>query len=183
MATQPTVLIAEDERDLADLFTQWLATDYSVRTAYDGQQALHQLDQAVDCVLLDRRMPNLSGDEVLQVIRERGMDCSVAMVTAVEPDFDIIEMGFDDYVVKPISKGDLHSLVEGMLSLDSYDDLMQRYFQLASKKAALEETKSSAALANSDEYAALIEEFERVQAQADQQIEGLANQDDSSGIW
>ena len=83
----PLVLVVEDEPDLADLYATWLKIDYSVRTAYGGEEAVEQLDDEIDVVLLDRRMPGLSGDEVLTKIRERGIDCYVSMVTAVEPDF------------------------------------------------------------------------------------------------
>lgn len=93
-----TVLIVEDEQPLADLYAAWLTETYSIRTAYDGEQALDQLDEQVAVVLLDRRMPQLSGDDVLERIRERNYDCHVAMVSGVHPDFDIIEMGFDDYL-------------------------------------------------------------------------------------
>jgi len=102
----PLVLVVEDEPDLADLYAAWLGDEYRVRTAYGGQEALDELDEAddeVDAILLDRRMPGLSGDEVLAAVRERGIDCRVAMVTAVEPDFDILKMGFDDYLVKPVT--------------------------------------------------------------------------------
>ena len=114
----PLVLVVEDEPDLADLYAAWLGDEYRVRTAYGGREALDELDEAdeVDAILLDRRMPGLSGDEVLTAVRDRGIDCRVAMVTAVEPDFDILEMGFDDYLVKPVSKDDLLGVVETMRS-------------------------------------------------------------------
>ncbi len=82
----PLVLVVEDEPDLADLYATWLRGEYRVRVAYGGREALEKLDDEVEVVLLDRRMPDLSGDEALKEIRERGFDCRVAMVTAVEPD-------------------------------------------------------------------------------------------------
>lgn len=47
-------------------------------------------------------MPVRSGNEVLDKMRIAGYDWCVAMVTTVEPDLDILEMGFDDYLVKPV---------------------------------------------------------------------------------
>lgn len=58
-------------RNLADLYTAWLAADYNVRTAYDGEQALDTYNKTVDVVLLDRRLPIHSGNEVLEELRER----------------------------------------------------------------------------------------------------------------
>ncbi len=45
----------------------------------------------------------MSGDEVLDTIAERGIDPAVVMVTAVDPDFDIVEMPFDEYLTKPVT--------------------------------------------------------------------------------
>ncbi len=86
---------------------------YDVRRAYEGHEALELLDGEVNIVLLDRRMPGLSGDEVLSELRRRELHSRVVMVTAVKPDFDIIDMGFDDYLVKPVSKDDLFTTVQG----------------------------------------------------------------------
>lgn len=172
--SRTTVLIVEDEEGLADLYSTWLEAEYDVRTAYGGQSALDQLDDEIDVVLLDRRMPDITGDQVLEELRARGIDCRVAMVTAVEPDFDVIEMGFDDYIVKPVTRPDLIGLIEQLLSLETYDDSIQQFYQLASKKAALEGSKTEQELQESDEYATLVAEFERVKERTDAMVEGLS---------
>lgn len=169
-SSQPTVLVVDDEPDLADLYATWLASEYEVRTAYSGDSALDKLDDTIDYVLLDRRMPGISGDRVLDTIRERDINCRVAMVTAVEPDFDIIEMGFDDYVVKPVTSEDLFSLLERLTSVKSYDDVGQQYYQLAAKRAALESSKSETTLAESGEYNRLVNELEEVKKLADDRL-------------
>lgn len=171
----PTLLIVEDEKELADLFVAWLESEYDCWTAYDGRSALDQIDEEVDAVLLDRRMPGLSGDEVLEEMRERGFDCPVGMVTAVEPDFDIVEMGFDDYIVKPVSTDDLKDFVEDLLSLPEYERDLQRFFQLAAKRAAIETAKNEAELRRSKEYQALLKDLEEVRAAAN------ANRDELMG--
>lgn len=113
------ILVVEDERDVADLYTTLLATKYDVQTAYNGQQALELVDETIDIVLLDRRMPGLSGDEVLQEIDSRNYECQVVLVTAVEPDFDIIELGFDAYVKKAaVRRGALHCCRAGTQACD-----------------------------------------------------------------
>lgn len=144
--SQAKVLVVEDERGLADLFSTWLEPDYEVRKAYGGKRALEIVDSDTDVVLLDRRMPDLSGDEVLDEIRSRELGCHVAMVTAVEPDFDIVEMGFDDYVIKPVTKDELHELVERMLTLEDIGPGAKQYYSRVSKKSALEKQKDTASL-------------------------------------
>ena len=149
------VLVAEDEPDLADLYAGWLADSWEVTTAYDGSEAIDQLDESVDIVLLDRRMPGVSGDDVLETIRERDLECRVAMVTAVEPDFDIVELGFDDYLVKPVSREDIQAVIEQLLLRRTYDDQIQEFFALAAKKAHLDRQKTEGERKASQEYAGL----------------------------
>ncbi len=70
--TNQTVLVVDDEQGLADLYANWLEDRYTVHTSYNGTDALETLSQEIDVVLLDRRMPDMSGDEVLTEIRNRG---------------------------------------------------------------------------------------------------------------
>jgi DNA-binding response OmpR family regulator len=155
MSKTPTVLVVDDEAGITDLYAEWLSEDYGVRTAYSGEEAFEELDDSVEVVLLDRRMPDMSGDEVLEELRERGIDCRVAMVTAVDPDFDVLGMGFDTYVVKPTTEEELLDTVETLLQRSSYDEQAQEYFSLAARRAALEANKPRAELEASDEYADL----------------------------
>ncbi|WP_049982569.1 HalX domain-containing protein [Halorubrum sp. BV1] len=182
----PLVLVVEDEPDLADLYAAWLSDDYSVLTAYGGQEALDQIDEAdddVDAILLDRRMPGLSGDEVLAAVRERGIDCRVAMVTAVEPDFDILQMGFDDYLVKPVTSDTLRETVDGLLRRGEYDTDVQELFSLTSKKAILETEKSATELADNEEYQDLTERIENLRSKADNSLEAVTEDDDFERLF
>jgi DNA-binding response OmpR family regulator len=151
-SNEPVVLIVEDEPDVAETYRLYLDPDYDVRVAADGDEGLEMLDDDVDVVLLDRMMPRLSGDKMLERITERGLDCQVAMVTAVEPEFDILEMGFDAYLMKPVRSDELVDTVEGLMERATYDSLLQRYYALVEKQAALEASMSQAELAASEEY-------------------------------
>jgi len=179
----PLVLVVEDERDLSELYRMWLAESYRVRTAQDGRAALDSLDEDVDIVLLDRRMPDLSGDEVLDRIRERGLDCRVAMVTAVEPDTDIVDMPFDDYLVKPVSESDLRQMVENLRIRDEYDDGIKRLFSLASKKALLEAEKDAATLEADENYQQLLSDLEDLRTSLDDQLTRLSETDDLTLVY
>ncbi|MFB6142427.1 MAG: HalX domain-containing protein [Halorientalis sp.] len=159
----PVVLIVEDEPDVAETYKLWLQDEYQVRLAADGTEGWEKLDEDVDVVLLDRMMPGLSGDEVLDRIRDEGLSCRVAMVTAVEPDFDILEMGFDAYLNKPIRSDELHETIDKLLERSTYDTLLQEYYALVEKQATLETAKSGAELKESDEYERLQERIEELQ--------------------
>jgi DNA-binding response OmpR family regulator len=172
-----TVLVVDDERDLADLYAAWLSGEYDVRTAYGGQEALDILNADIDVALIDRLMPQVSGDEVLEQIRQSSYDCRVSMVTAVEPDFDIIEMGFDEYMVKPIRREELTGVVESLLSRSAYDSQLQEFFSLASKRAALQSQKGQHELENSEAYHELTERVEQLRTELDRTAEDLSTRD------
>ncbi|RNJ25290.1 HalX domain-containing protein [Halosegnis longus] len=174
---QPTVLIVDDEPDLADLYAAWLADSYDVRTAYGGDDGIDAADEDVDVALIDRLMPDTSGDEVLSAIRAAGYGCRVAMVTAVEPDFDIIEMGFDDYLVKPVRREELREAVEQLLSRSEYDAQLREYYALVSKRAALETQKSERELEESEAYAELCEDIEELSVKLDETTADFTTED------
>ncbi|MFP9190513.1 response regulator transcription factor [Natronosalvus vescus] len=173
MSTNQHVLIVEDEPDLATLYATWLEDRATVETAYSGTEALDAINGTVDIVLLDRRMPGLSGDTVLETIRERQLDCRVAMVTAVEPDFDIIGMGFDDYLVKPVSKSELLGTIDQLELRSTYDQQLQEFFALASKKALLDAEKTDAERKSSQEYAKLEDRLAVLRANVDDTMTAL----------
>ena len=169
----PVVLVVDDEPGLADLYAAWLGDSYETRIATGGEEALDQLDETVDVVLLDRRMPTLSGDDVLEEINARGLGCGVAMVTAVDPDFDILDMGFDDYLTKPVSQDDLRSTVESIILRGEYDATLNELYALSTKRAALRRQKAPEELAAHAEYQELIDRIEVLKAQSDDLVTDL----------
>lgn len=170
--TETTVLVVDDEEDLANLYTATLATKYSVRTATSGAEAIEMMDEEVAVVLLDRRMPGMTGDDVLSTLRERGYDCQIAMLTAVEPDGRIIEMPFDDYRVKPIEENDLLKLVDVLLERAAFDEQCQEFFRLASKKAALEVAGND----DIEEYHHLVKEMEIIRAEIEATLDRIGDE-------
>jgi DNA-binding response OmpR family regulator len=172
-----TVLIVDDEQSLADLYARWIDDVAEARTAYDGDAALEALSSAVDVVLLDRRMPGRSGDEVVDAIADRGVDVRIVMVTAVDPGFDIVDMRIDDYLVKPVDQRELVETVERMLVRSSYDDRLQRKFQLVEKKATLEAAKTPHELDESEEYQELLRELNAIERDLDSAVEEFDDSD------
>lgn len=181
-SSPPRVLVVEDETELAELFAEWLSDDYEVLVATSGEDALDLVGEEIDVVLLDRLMPGISGDEVLEAIQRRNLSVRVAMVTAVEPDFDVLEMGFDDYVVKPLFREDIHQLVRGLLERDAYDQHLSELFAAASKLAALESHKSAEELEGSEEYLRLKAEFERTRERIEE-LETAMSEGDFEAVF
>jgi DNA-binding response OmpR family regulator len=168
-----TVLIVDDDREVVRTYRRYLDETYTIREAYDGEAALDELDDDVDVVLLDRLMPGLSGGEVLDRIREEGYDVRVAMVTAVDPDFDIVDMGFDDYVTKPATRDELRRTVDGLLELDRHAVDVRKYHSLLVKAASLRDGKSTYELDENRAYTDLESRISDLESTLDDEAEQL----------
>ncbi|MFB6268104.1 MAG: response regulator [Halodesulfurarchaeum sp.] len=175
-AAHATVLIVDDEPGIRDLAAAWLGGTYEVRTAADGTDALEVVDGDVDLAFLDRRMPGKTGDEVLETLRDRGYTFPVAMLTAVSPTLDILEMSFDDYVVKPVSREELLDVAERLERRATYDERSREFFRLATKRAKLE-AEESVDHRESEEYHALVSEMEELQAELNEVLDELSSDD------
>jgi DNA-binding response OmpR family regulator len=165
-----TVLVVDDETEVADVYALRLRNEYETRTAYGGEEALGVINEGVDVVLLDRRMPDRSGDEVLAEIREAAYDCKVIMLTAVDPGMDILEMDFDDYLCKPIEKADLVGAIEQQLRVQRYDDRLADYLEVTSKLALLESELPPRELRDNDRLERLRGRADELKAELDETL-------------
>ncbi|MUV89941.1 response regulator [Halapricum sp. CBA1109] len=171
MDSDASVLVVDDEKEVADVYALRLRDQYDTDTAYGGEAALEAVDEDTDVMLLDRRMPDVSGDDVLERIRERGLDCRVIMITAVDPDFEIIDMPFDDYLCKPVEKADLESAIEQQLAASRYDDRLSEYMNVTSKLALLEEEKPPTTMEENEDVEQLRQRAERLRTELDEALE------------
>lgn len=166
------VLVIDDEERVGQAFALWL-DGYRVETATSGEEGLEMIDSGVDVVLLDRHMPGLSGSEVLERIREASYGCQVAMVTAVDPDFDIVDMPFDDYVSKPVDRETLQDVIERLLSVDQYDQRMAELYAIDRTIATLETDGLTAELEADDRYHELLDRKADLEAELRDLIESF----------
>ena len=113
------ILVVDDDRKTVDLIRLYLERDgYRVRAAFDGRQALDAARQAPpDLVVLDLMLPEVDGLAVLGHLR-RTSDVPVILLTARTDEVDRVvglELGADDYVVKPFSPRELAVRVRNVL--------------------------------------------------------------------
>jgi len=168
-----TVLVVDDEEEVADVYALRLRNEYDTQVAYGGEEALETVDIDVDVVLLDRRMPDLSGDEVLEQIREKGYGCRVIMLTAVDPGLDIVDMPFDDYICKPVEKEDLVEAIDQQLQVQRYDEQLSEYLEVTSKLALLETELSPDETAESEQVEQLRKRAETLRAEMDGALDDI----------
>ncbi len=99
------ILVVDDEEEARRLLARALAQEFRADTASDGSEALQKLAVNYDLVLLDHRMPGMSGLEVLRKIKQEQPQTPVIMVTAqsdLSLAIECIKSGAEDFVVKPI---------------------------------------------------------------------------------
>jgi CheY-like chemotaxis protein len=167
---RPLVLAVDDEKRVVQAFDIWLGDEYEVITATGGREALERINDEVDVVLLDRHMPDLSGDEVLEQIREEEYDCRVAMVTAVAPKFEIVDMPFDHYIPKPVDESELREVVARLADMGTYDQRLNELYRVTQKIATLEDEMTDSRLTHHDEYATLVDKRDRLREQTHELI-------------
>lgn len=114
------ILIVEDEHKTGEYLRQGLGeAGFVVDLARDGTDGLHQaLEESYDLVILDVMLPGMDGWQVLQGIRKRGLQMPVLFLTArdqVEDRIKGLELGADDYLVKPFSFAELLARVRTIL--------------------------------------------------------------------
>ena len=117
--SRPTLLVIDDDRELCAMLAEYLAPEgCTALTAGTGKEGLEQLARAaVDLVVLDVMLPELSGFEVLRRIRA-GSRVPVIMLTARGEEVDRVvglEMGADDYLAKPFSPRELVARIRAVL--------------------------------------------------------------------
>ncbi|MFN7855628.1 MAG: response regulator transcription factor [Acidovorax sp.] len=116
----PKIVIVEDAADLSALIQSELQSlAYDVHTASDGESGLMLVQaEKPDLVILDIMLPCLNGIEVLRRLRTGGFDAPILMLSARDAEADRVaglELGADDYVVKPFSLRELGARVAALL--------------------------------------------------------------------
>ena len=119
MSNATSVLIVDDDRELAQMLTEYLTAEGFVTTvAHDGVTALNKLGaNKYELVILDVMLPSLNGFDVLRNLRQT-LSVPVIMLTAHGTDVDRIvglELGADDYLAKPFNPRELVARIRAVL--------------------------------------------------------------------
>ena len=114
------ILLIEDDKAVARFVGKGLKeNDYSVDVAVNGEDGLHlATEEDYDLVILDIMLPQLSGDEILRIMRDKGITTPVIFLTAKDSQTDIVDglnVGADDYMVKPFSFHELLARIRAIL--------------------------------------------------------------------
>jgi two-component system NtrC family sensor kinase len=118
-----TILVIDDNRQIVAALTDVLqAKGYNILSAFDGRQGLRlALEREPDLILLDWNLPQLSGYQVLQALRERGSQAPVVLTTMFGSENVAVQafrLGVRDYIPKPLRVPDTLAAIEKALTND-----------------------------------------------------------------
>jgi len=114
------ILIAEDEPKLREMLSELLTEEgYEVSTAGDGEEAVEQIERLKpDLLLLDIKMPNMTGLDVMEAIRRSQPDLPIIISSAygkMQSDMTVLTSNVKAYLVKPVDVDELLETVESAL--------------------------------------------------------------------
>ena len=141
------ILVVDDDKNICELLRLYLVKEgYNVTMVHDGSAALTEFDKLhPDLVLLDVMMPVMDGWEVCRKIRAKD-NTPIIMLTAKGETYDKVlglELGADDYIVKPFEPAELIARVEAVLRRTGRGSLLFTAWDVAVDTAACRVTRAS----------------------------------------
>ena len=130
LVQQPTrkrrILVVDDEKNIRlTVQHSLIAADYEVDTASNGAEGLERFhDGHYDLILMDLRMPQMNGIEMLREIREHDKRIAAIVITAyltIDTLLEAFSLGVSDYIRKPFSPNDIREMVRRVLARESLD--------------------------------------------------------------
>jgi two-component system repressor protein LuxO len=130
MPDKPRILVIEDSKPLATLYLEYLRDQHldlqHVETGQDARQAI--TDKPPHLILLDLKLPDMDGQEILEWVRSEGIPSAICIITghgSVDIAVDLMRLGADDFLEKPINAGRLKTSVNNLLERNRLQHLVQ----------------------------------------------------------
>lgn len=175
-----TVLIVDDNKVNVELIkVQLKPYNYDIQIAYDGEEALEKIDKnRPDIVLLDLMMPKISGYEVCRAIKQNKETqfIPVIVITALQEMDDkirAIELGADDFLVKPFNKLELATRIKSLLHMKSMHDELETSESILFSLASALEAKDRYTKGHSERVASIAVDMARALKLAERDIETI----------
>lgn len=114
------ILIIDDEEKICEFIAAFLIKDgHSVSIANLGKEGIQKINnENIDLIILDRMIPDISGDEICKIIKNKNSNTPIIMITAkteIDDRVEGFELGCDDYICKPFSPKEMVVRVNAML--------------------------------------------------------------------
>jgi CheY-like chemotaxis protein len=119
-AVRPRVLVIDDEKQVAEVIAVYLnQNEYAASAVFSGKQGIAALETGrYDLVISDVELPDMTGGELLDIIKERHKEVAVVMMTGyatLKPATEVIKKGVEDFITKPFTQPDLKAILDRIL--------------------------------------------------------------------
>jgi hypothetical protein len=175
MASQNSRVVVAADGDHADEYGGWLE-GYEIVQVADESALLAAVDELTAAIVLDRTFADRPAEQLLDRVREDGVDRPAVLVADAAPDADGIAVRFTDTLVRPVDDDALRSAVDS--AADLTDDAVQRqeYVSLAATQAAMDLRLSPAERESSDQYDRLTDRISALRDRADGSLDDVGDQ-------
>ena len=141
----PVVLLVDDNEKDSRLIETYLSGEpYQVRCVKDGVEALHAVQKTMpDLIILDILLPRMDGFEVCRCLKEmeKTSNLQIVLITCLsdlETKIRGIDLGADDYLVKPINRHELKARINALLKKKAYLDRLNESYETALNSAIID---------------------------------------------
>ena len=145
----PTVLIADADRRITDLYGQWLTDRYTVFRAHNYEELGRQVDANTDIVLFDEGLPGTSATGCVEAV---GPDCRTIMLTGDRPGFELLSVECDDVLRKPIVRETALEAIDRQLTRRGESAQRREQASLAAMQSLFESVYPEETLDRIEEY-------------------------------
>lgn len=157
--TAPTVLLADADRRITDMYGQWLTDRYSVVRTHNGEELEGQLDDSIDVVIYDEGLPGVDSRVLLDAV---GDDCRTVALVGDRPGLDFLAFTFDDVRRKPIVRETMLEAIETQLRRRGQSQVRRERASLAARRSLFESIHSPERLQANEAYVELCTRLEEL---------------------
>ncbi|ESS12440.1 MAG: putative transcriptional regulator [uncultured archaeon A07HR60] len=122
----PRVLIVDNDPRQVELLNAWLSTEYDVVTATDGESARTALDDTIQAAILNRHLPDTTGEAIIEEARAVGISPPTAFLSAVDVSVSAAELPADLLLTKPTTQEELLGAVKLLDRMNDFSDLRRK---------------------------------------------------------
>ena len=129
MATKPNVLLVEDTSTLAAIYQEYLKNEaINLQHVASGKEAIAAIEkQAPQVILLDLKLPDMSGQDILSWLKKHAYSCAVIVITAhgsIDIAIEVMRLGADDFLEKPFNANRLITTLRNVLERSRLENIV-----------------------------------------------------------
>lgn len=176
--TDSVVLVVAKREEFARLYQVWLQEEgYSVEFAPSDDPPVTAPREPFDAVILDREVSATDDPSVIEVARAGDDDRPIILITTLDSVFEVIDLRFDDYVLKPASKADLVGALTRVLHRGEYGQAVQEFGRSVVTIALIRQGTTVEERSTNDAYGALVDRFLQLFAETGETVSQLDDEE------